>query len=217
MVRVCLALLPGLACMVGLFGWGVVLQCLLAVAAALVFESIMLKLRGRDVRTFITDGSILVTALLFALVITPLASWWITVIGIGFAVVFGKHLFGGLGHNLFNPAMAGYAFVFLCFPASMAVWPATTGDTGIDALTYAQCIFATCPEGIDGLTGATPLDHLQSELAAMTMISEIQGTPVYGAIGGSGLTWPSWPAAWPWYSCVSSTGPYLPACYWHCS
>lgn len=190
MVRACLALLPGLLCYAWFFGWGVLLQCIIAVPFALVIEALVLKLRGRNVHAFITDGSVIVTALLFALTITPLTSWWISLIGIGFAVIFAKHLFGGLGYNLFNPAMAGYVFVFLCFPAAMTVWPAVPETAAIpDMTTYMQCIFTTCPAAVDGLTGATPLAHMQSQLSAMNMISEIRETPIYGGLGGKGWEW----------------------------
>lgn len=190
MIRVSLALLPGLLCYLWFFGWGVLLQCVIAVLFALGIEALMLKLRGRNVRAFITDGSVIVTALLFALSITPLTSWWISLIGIVFAVVFAKHLFGGLGYNLFNPAMAGYVFVFLCFPAAMTLWPSAPGMAALpDTTTYMQCIFSTCPAAVDGLTGATPLAHMQSQLSAMNMISEIRQTPIYGGIGGKGWEW----------------------------
>lgn len=190
MVRVSLALLPGLLCYLWFFGWGVLLQSAIAVLFALVIEALMLKLRSRNVRAFITDGSVIVTALLFALTITPLTNWWISLIGIGFAVIFAKHLFGGLGYNLFNPAMVGYVFVFLCFPAAMTVWPAAPETTAIpDLATYIQCIFATCPAAVDGLTGATPLTHMQSQLSAMHMISEIRESPIYGGPGGKGWEW----------------------------
>ncbi|MEX2523990.1 MAG: RnfABCDGE type electron transport complex subunit D [Gammaproteobacteria bacterium] len=191
MLRVCLALLPGLLCYIWFFGWGVLLQCIIAVLFALLIEAIMLKFRGRAIRIFITDGSVIVTALLFALSITPLTSWWISLLGIAFAVIFAKHLFGGLGHNLFNPAMAGYVFVFLCFPAAMTVWPAAPGTTAAqpDITTYIQCIFAACPAAMDGVTGATPLAHMQSQLTAMNMISEIRESPIYSGIGGKGWEW----------------------------
>jgi len=188
MVRVCLALLPGLFCYIWFFGWGVALQCVIAVLFALIIEVFLLRLRGRDIRTFIGDGSVIVTALLFALTITPLTGWWITLIGIGFAVIFAKHFFGGLGYNLFNPAMAGYVFVFLCFPSAMNVWPGVE-EPPPDMTTYMQCIFAACPSGLDGLTGATPLAYMQSELSAMSMMSEIREAPVYGVTGGKGWEW----------------------------
>lgn len=191
MVRVCLALVPGLVCSIVFFGWGVLFQCLLAVALALAAESVVLRLRGRPVRRFLADGSVTVTALLFALTITPLAPWWVTLAGIAFAVVFAKHLFGGLGHNPFNPAMAGYAFVLLCFPVAMNAWPALPADSfmAIDAGTCLKRIFLPGRVDIDAFTGATPLAYLQSQLTAMHMIPEIRTASLFGNLGGRGWEW----------------------------
>ncbi len=190
MLRVCAALTPGLICYIWFFGFGVLFQCLLAVAFALLLETAMLRLRGREVRVFLADGSVTVTALLFALTITPFTPWWINLIGVGFAVVFAKHLFGGLGHNPFNPAMAGYVFVLLCFPVVMTVWPAASHTgTSVGTTFYLQSIFAGGPAGFDALTGATPMGHLQSKLSAMNMISEIRAGPLFGKFGGYGWEW----------------------------
>ena len=64
-----------------------------------------------------------VLACLLALALPPYAPWPIVVLGTGVAVLLGKHAFGGLGHNIFNPAMVGYVFVLLCFPFALSVWP----------------------------------------------------------------------------------------------
>ena len=108
MTDVCIALAPGLLCYVWLFGPGVLLQCILAVSFALLFEFAVLRLRGRDPRPFLRDGSAIVTAMLFAVSISPLAAWWVCLCGIAFAIIIAKHAFGGIGYNIFNPAMAGF-------------------------------------------------------------------------------------------------------------
>ncbi len=173
MLRVCLALLPGLLCYSWLFGMGVLVQCLLACSSALIIEAILLTIRKRELAMFLNDGSAVVTGLLFALMISPLAPWWISLVGISFGMIFAKHLYGGLGHNLFNPAATAYIFVLLCFPALLNNWPVAGG------------IFA----GIDTLSGATPLADMQTRLAAMGMVSEIQTGPIYGHFAGSGWEW----------------------------
>ena len=82
----------------------------------------MLTLRGRPLGPFLGDGSAVVTAVLFALCIPSLAPWWISCIAMLFAIVVAKHLYGGLGHNVFNPAMVGYVVVLVSFPAELTQW-----------------------------------------------------------------------------------------------
>jgi len=112
---VLLALVPGTALMVGFFGPGVLVQIGWAVLFALVFEATMLALRGAPLRPFLSDLSAPLTAVLFALFMTPGAPWWVAAVGMGAAIVVAKQMYGGLGYSLFNPAMAGVAAVVLVF------------------------------------------------------------------------------------------------------
>lgn len=173
MFKVCMALLPGLLCNIWYFGPGVMWQCLYATVFALLTEAILLTVRKRDLRLFLGDGTAIVTAWLFALMISPLVPWWVSLTGISFGLVFAKHLYGGLGHNLFNPAATGYIFVLLCFPVIMNHWP----------------VMRELSAGIDVISGATPLGDTQTRLAAMDMISEIQIGPLYGMFAGAGWEW----------------------------
>jgi electron transport complex protein RnfD len=186
MADVCIALAPGLLCYAWLFGPGVLIQCALAVIFALLFEFVALRLRGRDPALFLRDGSVIVTALLFAVSITPLAPWWACLCGIAFAVIIGKHAFGGIGCNIFNPAMAGYVFVLACFPAQMNTWP-TLSAHGLGA--YLDSIFPMGNTAPDMLSGATALDELDNRLELMEMVSEISTSPVFGLVGGAGWEW----------------------------
>ena len=186
MADVCVALAPGLLCYAWLFGPGVLIQCALAVSFALLFEYAALRLRGRDPAPFLRDGSVVVTALLFAVSITPLAPWWVCLCGIAFAVIIGKHAFGGIGCNIFNPAMAGYVFVLACFPVQMNTWPALPVH-GLGA--YLDSIFPTGATAPDMLSGATALDELKNRLELMEMVSEINASPVFGLAGGAGWEW----------------------------
>lgn len=192
MREVCFALVPGIMVAVYWLGWGVLIQCLLACMAAFISEALILKLRQRPVMFFLRDGSALLTGLLIGVTLSPLTPWWITIIAAVFAMAVAKHLFGGLGHNLFNPAMAGYVFVLLCFPAAMSVWPDVTRGTPSLSQTL-QTIFL--PAGLpDGISGATPLSFLRMEIGNMAMLSEIHQTPLFGHIGGRGWEWLA--AAW---------------------
>jgi electron transport complex protein RnfD len=112
MRQVLYALIPGIVVYVYFFGWGIVINILLASVTALSCEALMLWLRHRPLRPFLTDGSALVTAWLLASALPPFVPWWMTVLGTAFGIIFVKHLYGGLGHNPFNPAGC-----WLCGPA----------------------------------------------------------------------------------------------------
>ena len=186
MTDVCIALIPGLLCYTWLFGPGVLVQCILAVVFALLFEFAILKLCRRDARLFLRDGSAVVTALLFAVSIPPAAAWWVCLCGMAFAIIIGKHVFGGIGYNIFNPAMAGYVFVLLCFPVQMNTWPDLSAH-GLGA--YLGSIFPTAGGEPDILSGATALDELKTRLEMMDMVSEIKTASAFGYFGGAGWEW----------------------------
>ena len=88
MLQVILALIPGIIAMVWYFGWGLLINMALAIGFALGFEALMLRLRGRSLAP-LGDLSALVTAVLFGLAVPPLLPWWLTVLGMGFAIVVG--------------------------------------------------------------------------------------------------------------------------------
>ena len=120
MLLVLLALLPGIAAQLWFFGIGVAVQIVLATIFALGIEAAMLHLRGKPLKPFLGDLSVVVTAVLFALCIPPLAPWWVSLIAMLAAVALAKHLYGGLGHNRFNPAMVGFAVVLVAFPYELS-------------------------------------------------------------------------------------------------
>lgn len=192
MRQVVIALLPGILLSAWVYGWGVIIQCLLAIVFALVLEATMLILRRQSLAVFLFDGSAIVTALLFALAISPFTPVWVNLAGIAFAICICKHAFGGLGYNLFNPAMAGYVFVLLCFPSTMLLWPDITGDYHpANLLQTLTVIFTGTLPGttLDGITGATPLVYMKSQLNNMAMMSEIRVSPMFGTFAGKGTEW----------------------------
>jgi electron transport complex protein RnfD len=190
MLAVLYALVPGVAAYVWFFGWGVVIHIVLAVAVALAAEALMLSWRGRPVRPFLSDGSAAVTAALLAVALPPLAPWWATAVGVAFAIVVAKHLYGGLGYNPFNPAMVGYVVLLVSFPRVMTVWPAAQPLEFLDSL---QLIFTgSLPHlPMDAVSGATPLDFLKVKLGANLTVQEVQASPVFGALAGCGWEWVS--------------------------
>lgn len=193
MLLAMLALLPGIVGQVWFYGPGLLLQLALAAAFALGFEAIMLRLRGQPLGRFLGDGSAPLAAILFALCLPPLAPWWIALVGMAAAIVLAKQLYGGLGHNLFNPAMVGYAVVLVCFPLELSQWPPPRAE-GIDppglAASARAVLLGNAPGGSwDALTQATPLD-LRRQLAASGLsLSEIEAGPAFGAVGGRGIEW----------------------------
>lgn len=193
MGQVLLALLPGIAAHVWFFGPGVLFQITLAVGFALAFEALMLRLRGQAMRPFLSDLSAPLAAVLFALCLPPLAPWWIALIGMAAAIVFAKHLYGGLGFNLFNPAMVGYAVVLVSFPLEMSRWLPPAGLADAPGLAdTARAIFAGSLPGAtdwDAITRATPLDTLRALSGENLTLDEIRADPVFGAMGGQGWEW----------------------------
>ena len=124
MLQVLLALVPGIAAYVWFFGAGILVQLAIASAAALAGEAAMLAIRGKPKALFLTDLSAIVTAWLIALTFPPIVPWWLTVTGTLLAVVIVKQLYGGLGQNPFNPAMAAFCLMIVAYPALMSQWPA---------------------------------------------------------------------------------------------
>jgi H+/Na+-translocating ferredoxin:NAD+ oxidoreductase subunit D len=193
MRQVLYALIPGLLLSIVYFGIGVLIQCLIAIVFALLSEALVLKCRKQAIAPALKDGTAIITAVLFALTISPYTSWYVSLSGIAFAIIVAKHLFGGLGNNPFNPAMAGYVFALLCFPVKMAYWPDLSGlnEQEITLWQNINIIFSGLPiaQELDALTGATPLTNMKLELGLMTMVSEIQTSPLYGGLGGKGWQW----------------------------
>jgi len=125
MALVLLALLPGAVATVWMLGAGFGLQLLLAVVIGLGFEALVLTLRGRPLRRSLGDLSAPVTAVLLALLLPPQTPWWMLCLGLFAALVLAKQLFGGLGDNLFNPAMVGYAVLLAGFPLHFGQAPSS--------------------------------------------------------------------------------------------
>ncbi|MBI2312242.1 MAG: RnfABCDGE type electron transport complex subunit D [Betaproteobacteria bacterium] len=191
MGKVMLALIPAIAAYVYVFGPAILATLALASLTALVSEAIMLKLRGVPVQPFLMDGSALVTGWLLALSVPPLAPWWLVVIGTAFAIMVAKQLYGGLGNNIFNPAMVGYAVLIVSFPVPMTQWlaPETLAAQHLDlGQQLAYMLLGSLPEGIrlDALTMASPLDTLKSQLQLQHTVREALALPIFGSVGGKG-------------------------------
>ena len=143
MYGVIIALLPALLVSFYFFGIGSAIVCATSVAACVLLEWAINKFMLKNERTTICDGSAVLTGLLLGFNLPSNLPIWIIIIGAVFALGVGKMTFGGLGNNLFNPALVGRAALLVAFPAQMTTWP-KVGQLGISGY-------------LDAETGATPL------------------------------------------------------------
>ncbi|RDV25180.1 electron transport complex subunit RsxD [Alteromonas aestuariivivens] len=207
------AMLPGLALQWYFFGWGVIVQAILAVLAAIVTEAAVLTLRGKNIRHAVSDFSAVLTALLLAVSLPPLLPWWMTVIGAVFAIAIVKQVYGGLGYNMFNPAMVAYVMLLISFPAAMTMWmppqtlAASTVNLG-DTLSVIFTGFSNAGYDVtqlrtdwDGVTMATPLDAVKTGLTQGLTYSETLNMPVFSGAFAASLG-----AGWAWVSLAYAAG-----------
>ncbi len=158
MLDVIIAMIPALIASVIFFGFNSLLITLISVLCCVAFEWVYRKLMKKPCS--IGDLSAVVTGMLLAFCLPPTAPWWLPVIGALFAIVLVKQLFGGIGKNFLNPALAGRAFLF-SYPVLMTSWKATVFQG-------------------DAWTGATPL----ASLHAGSLASDSIGAMFVGNIGG---------------------------------
>ena len=195
------ATLPGVLAQWYFFGWGNLIHIGLAMATALVCEFTVLSLRKKPITHELFDGSALLTALLIGICLPALAPWWISVIGTMFAIVIVKQLYGGLGHNPFNPAMAGYVMLLVSFPLQMTLWQPPLTLVAVDlnfSNTLTTILTGFTVEGysveqirtsIDGITMATPLDTLKTNTGLGLTVLESIKNPVFGNNFAFGWEW----------------------------
>ncbi|OUD13232.1 electron transport complex subunit RsxD [Thioflexithrix psekupsensis] len=196
MRRVLYALLPGVLLQMWFFGWGVLLNIALSVATAWTVEALMLWARQRPLQPFLSDYSAVLTACLFAVALPPFLPWWMPVLGMVFAIIFAKQLYGGLGHNPFNPAMVGYAILLISFPAEMTRWPypvylmpETLNFWHSVQWSFMGTLSHSSVVSIDALTGATPLDALKTGLAQNESIRTLRMQPLFDTWVAVGWQW----------------------------
>ena len=155
MWSVVLSLLPVTVAAIWFFGPSALLVILASVAGCLLTE----RLFGNR-RDSLADGSAMITGLLLGLCLPAGIPLWMAFLGGAFGIAFGKIIFGGLGQNIFNPALLGRAFLQAAFPVAITTWPVR----GSDWWAFAGDNFALpfmSPSTVDALTGATPLGNLK--------------------------------------------------------
>lgn len=196
MLQVLAALVPAALAHVWFFGPGFIFNLLVASIFAAGGEAFMMWARGRRPEAALGDYSVLVTAALLAFALPSLTPWWVTATGALFGVIVAKHLYGGLGFNIFNPAMAGYVVILVAFPMHLNLWVAPRmGDLDYQHLSIIQTLAFTLtgnlPDGIgfDAVTRATPLDVMKAGLNNLATTTEIRTNPIMGDFGGRGWEW----------------------------
>lgn len=201
MLLVCAALVPGILVQAYFFGSGIWIQLILAIAVALASEALVLLIRHKPIGFSLKDNSALLTALLLAVSIPPLSPWWVIVIGTAFAIIIVKQLYGGLGQNLFNPAMMAYVLLLISFPVEMTSWlppnslsahPVSLADaTSLIFSDYSVAGYSLSQLtlGIDGVSMATPLDTVKTGLSQNFTLSELYSNQIFDGLTGTGWFW----------------------------
>jgi electron transport complex protein RnfD len=158
-------LVPPLLLSVFVFGIQVLLIAAVSVLSCMAVEALSQKLLGRPIT--VSDGSAALTGMLLAFVIPPGVSALIPILGAVMAIYIGKHLLGGLGYNIFNPALLGRAFLLATFPVAMtSAWLPPLSD---------GAIFTYLSGGIDAISTATPLAVMKEQ--GMVAFREAFGNP----------------------------------------
>ncbi|GLX77209.1 electron transport complex subunit D [Thalassotalea insulae] len=195
------AAIPGILTQWYFFGWGNLIHISLAIITAIIAEFTVLSLREKKVSEQLFDGSALLTAVLLGVSLPALAPWWISVLGTLFAIVIVKQLYGGLGHNPFNPAMAAYVMLLISFPVQMTSWQpplelmalpldfANTLSVIFTQFTFDGYSIEQLRTHVDGFTMATPLDTVKTNLTLGLTIAESMNNPVIGHYVGEGWQW----------------------------
>ena len=184
MLRVQLALVPATLYGFWLYGWPAFFLWSLTILSCLGFEALCVRLMGgAQVRRTLGDGSAMLTGWLLAMSLPPWAPWWVAVVGGFVAIVVAKQVFGGLGQNVFNPAMVARVALLVSFPLPLTQWvvPLPLGSVPApDFVTGLQLFLGAVPQP-DGLAGASLLGHAKTELArGADLLQAMSGTEVPG-------------------------------------
>ena len=177
MWTVALALTPGFAALSWFYGWGYLQNLAIALPLAYAIDFACLRLRGQRLRNergsdpgqpgaVLIDGSIFLGTLILVLALPPAMPWHVLAVAAFGMIVLARHLYGGLGQNIFNPAMVGYVLVLICFPVALATWPPL----------------------VDGHTGATALTAFRYR-EGLTAAEIYFGSAAFGRFGGRGWEW----------------------------
>ncbi len=168
MFRVKMALVPATLFGFWLFGWPAFFLWLLTILSCLAFEALALKMMGKTrIKGTLQDGSALLTGWLLALTLPPWAPWWVAVVGGFIAIIIGKQVFGGVGQNVFNPAMVARVALLVSFPLPLTQWVTPLPLTSLAAPDFIDGlrIFLTSLAQPDAMASASLLGYSKTELS----------------------------------------------------
>jgi len=193
MLLVLLALLPGTMLGIYQFGWPALFLFLITTSSAVLFEAASLKIAGKPVAPYCMDFSALLTGWLLAMTLPPWSPWWIGVLGSFCAIVIGKQVFGGIGQNLFNPAMLARTILLVSYPLQMTTWisPHPFGSPQSPDAAAGWSITTGGIPDLDAVSSASVLGHVRTDLGMGKLLPDILG-PIYhplasavGTVSGS--------------------------------
>jgi Na+-translocating ferredoxin:NAD+ oxidoreductase subunit D len=174
MWQVMLALTPATVFGLWLFGWPAINLFIITVLSAIFFEAVCIGLQGKAVKPVIRDGSAILTAWLLAMTLPPWAPWWVGVVGSALAIILGKQVYGGLGQNLFNPAMLARVALLISFPIELTTWANVSPlfFSNSPGLIESWHITFSGIDNLDATTGATTLGYIKTEFSQNHLLSE---------------------------------------------
>jgi RnfABCDGE-type electron transport complex D subunit len=187
MALVMAALAPATLYGFWLYGWPAVYVWAFTILSAMAGEALCLRLMNREAAPVLGDGSAVLTGWLLAVSLPPWAPWWIGVFGGFFATMLGKQAFGGLGQNLFNPAMVARVALLISFPVQMTAWvsPAPMFSLGAPGpLEGLLIVLRGIPPSLDAVTSATTLGFAKTELSrGVNLLESLLHAPALSFVG----------------------------------
>jgi H+/Na+-translocating ferredoxin:NAD+ oxidoreductase subunit D len=157
------------------FGWPAVFLFLVTISAAVGAEALSLKMAGKPVKIFLFDGSAVLTGWLIVLTLPPWAPWWIGVLGAFIGIMLAKHAFGGLGQNVFNPAMIARTVLLISFPIEMTQFldPKPLFSAGAPGFSEGWNITLSGYPAFDSVSSASLLGTVKTQLGQGVSLGDI--------------------------------------------
>lgn len=180
MLHVVLAMMPMVGFAIYSFGFNAALVIGTATASCVLTEHVLCRVSKKP--TTITDWSAVITGVLLGLILPPTFPLWMTFMGGVIAIGMGKFLFGGLGYNVFNPALVGRAVLQAAFPVAITTWYDALDPNRFSTISSSVLTFPFMEPVVDGTSGATPLSAFKFE-GIMTDSSELALGLVSGSAG----------------------------------
>jgi len=190
---VMLALLPATVYGLYQFGWPAINLFVITLASALLAEAICLRIADKPIKPFLFDGSAVLTGWLLAMTLPPWAPWWIGVVGALLAIIIGKHVFGGIGQNLFNPAMVARVALLISFPLEMTSFISPQPILSANAADFLEGLNITFGSDLnfDAVSSASLLGDVKTDLGQGFTLPEVLSNKynimdlLWGAVPGS--------------------------------